>query len=847
MEALQIEMDPLIENQVKQNLKLVRPDQEWFVYYGKLYLFYVDAYKSLETCYDQLLHPQKRRLLKKMLENTMLRQIQIKQAMIFYSTQGNVIRSDFVNLHQVIFDEKRLIEDTEVSLPHYFSDEQNRKLAYRKQMLNHFLNEFHDTTQPEEEVLVDKAVLENIEQAIWFIQKNERGRQGIERVLLAKQLKKQEIKKQEKQKKLQEGLEVHDSTEREEAITTIQKYYRGFKAREIVWDLREQESLFLGFTLEKQLQETDAYKTYHLQREKMKEKQQERLQEYKTALVEAKDNLMNDWQDDIQNQMLAERRRWYMSEVQKAEGKLVPPKVAQFYKKDQVRLPLTEEEQEMMDLLDKEKKAAKKNKGKKKKKKKQEDEDIRVEQGPTEAIVKMQDLIEKHNHEWRNDQLNPYQKHENSLLKGEIAKGVEKQIREVVDEMIDMELINLRIALKAKKMKYPKKKKSKKKKAKPAAKAEEDDLLEEGEINFGFRSVAKKKKKKFPGDKGTAKKDPRDMLAELIESGIAKKLEPAKISDLIGNCNPLRQKQEMLQEQVADPSIYDLRQVLVQFVGMPLGSPYIKDNVKESNYVLFYGPHGSGKTHAVRALQTECDALILDLSPANIENKYQDKPDYLLSLAFKTAACFQPAIIYIDEIERIFKGKKKKKKGDQQPSSAGGMNWVKLRKYLLKYGKYFTEKQKENVTIIGCSYAPWNANKKQMKSFFKRRVYFPCPNYATRIMIFQRFFEERKIQLHPNFPLSSLAHATEGFTAGNIKEALRKILTERRLILSAEIPYRISEFVDPLAVQQSTFLQQYQEFRKLHDDLSGNKARIDKLKKPADDEKGKKKPGKKKK
>lgn len=35
---------------------------------------------------------------------------------------------------------------------------------------------------------------------------------------------------------------------------------------------------------------------------------------------------------------------------------------------------------------------------------------------------------------------------------------------------------------------------------------------------------------------------------------------------------------------------------------MPLGSPYIKDNIKESNYVLFYGPHGAGKTHAVRAL-----------------------------------------------------------------------------------------------------------------------------------------------------------------------------------------------------------------------------------------------------
>jgi hypothetical protein len=57
-------------------------------------------------------------------------------------------------------------------------------------------------------------------------------------------------------------LEVHESTEREEAILTILKYYRGFKAREYVWNLRKDESLFLGFTLEKPLQETESYKTY---------------------------------------------------------------------------------------------------------------------------------------------------------------------------------------------------------------------------------------------------------------------------------------------------------------------------------------------------------------------------------------------------------------------------------------------------------------------------------------------------------------------------------------------------------------------------------------------------------
>jgi hypothetical protein len=52
--------------------------------------------------------------------------------------------------------------------------------------------------------------------------------------------------------------------------------------------------------------------------------------------------------------MLKERRDWYWSEVAKAEGKFVPPKADQFYKKDNVRLPLNDEEMELLDLQDKE-------------------------------------------------------------------------------------------------------------------------------------------------------------------------------------------------------------------------------------------------------------------------------------------------------------------------------------------------------------------------------------------------------------------------------------------------------------------------------------------------------------
>jgi SpoVK/Ycf46/Vps4 family AAA+-type ATPase len=74
---------------------------------------------------------------------------------------------------------------------------------------------------------------------------------------------------------------------------------------------------------------------------------------------------------------------------------------------------------------------------------------------------------------------------------------------------------------------------------------------------------------------------------------------------------------------------------------------------------------------------------------------------------------------------------------------------------------------------------------------FKRRFYFPCPNYSTRLKLFQVFFGGKGVELPASFPLSSLAHITEGFSAGNvtiqiiyikkIKHALEKVLTVQRL------------------------------------------------------------------
>jgi hypothetical protein len=85
----------------------------------------------------------------------------------------------------------------------------------------------------------------------------------------------------------------------------------------------------------------------------------------------------------------------------------------------------------------------------------------------------------------------------------------------MVDDMIELELANLRIKFKKKKGKKKKKKKKKK----------------------------KAKKIKVPGWKDISKIPPLDQIGHLVDFGVLKKLAPAKVRDLYGEPNLLRTKE----------------------------------------------------------------------------------------------------------------------------------------------------------------------------------------------------------------------------------------------------------------------------------------------------------------
>jgi SpoVK/Ycf46/Vps4 family AAA+-type ATPase len=102
-----------------------------------------------------------------------------------------------------------------------------------------------------------------------------------------------------------------------------------------------------------------------------------------------------------------------------------------------------------------------------------------------------------------------------------------------------------------------------------------------------------------------------------------------------------------------------------------------------------------------------------------------------------------------------------------------------MKKALGKWrSKFVTEETR--ITIIGCTSEPQEGNKKDFKKFFDKAIYFPFPDYTTRRLMWKTFIVQRGGTLKIDFPLSTLAHISAGYSAGSIKKTVENVLTDFR-------------------------------------------------------------------
>jgi len=99
--------------------------EERFSHFAVLYIKYIEIYRKLEECYDQMVHPQKRIFIKKVLESTICRICEMKRYLIAYNYRPGSI---YIHLDGLLFDLKYDPSVIEIPVPRYFKEDDTIKV-----------------------------------------------------------------------------------------------------------------------------------------------------------------------------------------------------------------------------------------------------------------------------------------------------------------------------------------------------------------------------------------------------------------------------------------------------------------------------------------------------------------------------------------------------------------------------------------------------------------------------------------------------------------------------------------------------------------------------------------------
>lgn len=831
-----------------------------------------------------MVHPQKRIFIKKVLECSILRICELKSALILFNNRP---KSIYVHLDQLLFDLKYDPSIIEIPIPRYFKeddripvelkfkeeverpgkkkkkkkklkkkgkkkkDDEEKKeepkmyLDEKLQLMDNLHQQYNKKgTLPEEEVVHDPFTLEiNIHYGLRLIQKNDRGRQGIARVnTLIKKIE-EAMHLKEMERKAKEGKMQRESEDNKEnkACVYVQKRIRGILARKEVEKMRQEEMEFLGMCRRKKTAEeerNDPIKRMEEIRAQRKMTQEAHWKNYLAAKEQLKAEIDENEGTDLQEEMMKVRREW-INEQRQMAGK-IPDDIAKFYERFNVEAPLSPEEEAQKKLEEEEaaakKKKKKAQKAKKKKGKKDKEEDPSKKAAKiqtTEVIRRFDEQYKEFNEDWVNrDETDNYkQEHDVAMAKLEVQPLLEEEYKQTVDDAIKIELANMKLLAGIKKKKGKKKGKKKKKKG------------------------GKKKKLKLPGYKQIADYNIKEVLVQLIQNNIVKKIPPQNLSDFIGEFNYCATMLDNIKYPVYDPSMALIRQLVTEYIIFPLGSQMVHERIPGwVKAFLFYGPQGTGKTLVVRACVHETNSIFFDLSPINIDGKYigNKENEKLVASVMMVADEYQPSIIYIDECHKVWPGKKKKgkkKKGGAKKKKVDSQDPKRIKKAVKKWKERFLS-EKKRITIIACTSEPENGSMKDFKNFFDKAVYFPFPDYTTRRLMWKTFIERCEGELRQDFPLSTLALISAGYSAGSILETCQKVLTKYRVNNQKNRPLALNEFIGPLSLRSNTMDDEYAGYVDFTDKLTGDDKMRKKLFAKEDDGKDgkkKKKGGKKKK
>ncbi|KAK2577260.1 hypothetical protein KPH14_003400 [Odynerus spinipes] len=393
------------------------------------------------------------------------------------------------------------------------------------------------------------------------------------------------------------------------------------------------------------------------------------------------------------------------------------------------------------------------------------------------------DFIE--NWSYRDESSNPLQKPYLDLITDKLCYELQLETRQIVDELLRLELDKLNEALL------------------------KDHAFDRTKYQIpkmpGAGKPPKKKKKRAKKDR-LAGIPVDDLFRELVEADIIRNYPERSLNDWFGDLS--YQNFEAYNEYRDHfHRLGEIKQIIMEYCILPISSKQLHTVAPLTRSVCICGLPRYGKNFLVDAICTEVGALLFDMTPSVLVGKYTGKKSErrLMEIIGKISRLYAPSIVFIDGGEKPWV---KKVLAEER--------YLKPKRFARHHTKFVKSiKRGDQVLFLTVSSEPYNAKGAFLK-IHNVFIVIPLTDYNTLYM----YYKDLLMRYHGidrNINVSCLAKMSVGVPLEFIREAIERVLSlERRIVLKSQplSQLEIMEEVWKYEPLDNKTLQKYQTFEK---------------------------------